>query len=235
MSPLRRRSCPNNLDKELADPQGFGLIEYGFFLLARAAGIDMTECRVHHEGGRSHFMTRRFDRTAGGQKLHMQSLAALRHYDFNAAGAYSYEQAVETIRLLGLPAYDIEQQFRRAVFNILIRNQDDHVKNIAFLMNRKGEWRLSPAFDVSYAYNPDGSWTHQHQMSLSGKRDRFELSDLIRFGVFCDIKPKKAEDVIREMHKQVDNWLTFAEEAGVAEKAARAIHNAMRREIVVPG
>ena len=225
----------NNRDKELADPQGFGLIEYGFFLLARATGIDMSECRVHHEGGRSHFMTRRFDRTAGGQKLHMQSLAALRHYDFNAAGAYSYEQAVETIRLLGLPAYDIEQQFRRAVFNILIRNQDDHVKNIAFLMNRKGEWRLSPAFDVSYAYNPDGSWTHRHQMSLSGKRDHFELSDLIRFGVFCDIKPKKAEDIIREMHEQVDNWPTFAEQAGVAEKAALAIHNAMRREIVVPG
>ncbi len=223
----------NNRDKELADPQGFGIIEYGFFLLARAAGIDMAECRVHHECGRSHFMTQRFDRTATGQKLHMQSLAALRHYDFNAAGAYSYEQAIETIRLLELPAYDIEQQFRRAVFNILVRNQDDHVKNIAFLMNRKGEWRLSPAFDVSYAYNPDGSWTHQHQMSLSGKRDNFALSDLIRFGIFCDLKPKKAEGIIREMHKQIENWLTFAEQAGVAEKKARVIHSAMRREIVI--
>ena len=224
----------NNRDKELADPQGFGLIEYGFFLLARAAGIDMTECRVHHEGGRAHFMTQRFDRTASGQKLHMQSLAALRHYDFNAAGAYSYEQAVETIRLLGLPAYDIEQQFRRAVFNILVRNQDDHVKNIAFLMNRKGEWRLSPAFDVSYAYNPDGSWTHQHQMSLNGKRDHFELSDLIRFGVFCDLKPKKAEDMIREMHSQVENWPAFAKQAGVADKTALALHRAMRLEIMIP-
>ena len=112
----------NNRDKELADPQGFGLIEYGFHLLAVAAGIDMSECRIHREGGRSHFMTRRFDRSASGQKLHMQSLAALRHYDFNSAGAYSYEQAIETIRLLDLPIYDIEQQFRRAVFNILVRN-----------------------------------------------------------------------------------------------------------------
>jgi serine/threonine-protein kinase HipA len=224
----------NNRDKELADPQGFGLIEYSFFLLARAAGIDMTECRVHHEGGRSHFMTQRFDRTASGQKLHMQSLAALRHYDFNAAGAYSYEQAVETIRLLGLPAYDIEQQFRRAVFNILIRNQDDHVKNIAYLMNQKGEWRLSPAFDVSYAYNPDGSWTHQHQMSLSGKRDHFDLSDLVEFGVFCDLKPKRAEDIIRQMHTLVENWPAFAEQAGVAEKTTQAIHRAMRREIIIP-
>lgn len=224
----------NNRDKELADPQGFGLVEYGFFLLARAAGIDMTECRVHHEGGRSHFMTRRFDRTASGEKLHMQSLAAMRHYDFNAAGAHSYEQAVETIRLLGLPAHDIEQQFRRAVLNVLVRNQDDHVKNIAFLMNRQGEWRLSPAFDVSYAYNPDGSWTHQHQMSLSGKRDHFVLSDLVAFGVFCDLKPRKAEDIVREIHAHVENWPDFAQRAGVAEKTARAIHRAMRREMIIP-
>lgn len=223
----------NNRDKELADPQGFGLIEYGFYLLALAAGIDMSECRIHHEGGRAHFMTQRFDRSASGQKLHMQSLAALRHYDFNAAGAYSYEQAVETIRLLGLPAHDIEQQFRRAVFNVLIRNQDDHVKNIAFLMNRKGEWRLSPAYDVSYAYNPDGSWTHQHQMSLNGKRDGFALPDLIEFGIFCGFKPKKAEAIVRDIHAHVDDWMSYADQAGVAEGAAAAIHRAMRREIIV--
>jgi len=223
----------NNKDKELADPQGFGLIEYGFYLLAVAAGIDMSDCRIHSEGGRSHFMTRRFDRSASGQKLHMQSLAALRHYDFNAAGAYSYEQAVETIRLLDLPAYDIEQQFRRAVFNILIRNQDDHVKNIAFLMNRKGEWRLSPAFDVSYAYNPDGSWTHQHQMSLNGKRDGFDLSDLIQFGVFCGMKPKKAESIVQDMWGHVENWMKYADKAGVSESVAISIHRMMRRDIAV--
>lgn len=223
----------NNRDKELADPQGFGLIEYGFHLLAAAAGIDMSECRIHHEGGRSHFMTRRFDRDANGRKLHMQSLAAMRHFDFNAAGAYSYEQAVETIRQLGLPALDTEQQFRRAVLNVLIRNQDDHVKNIAFLMNRRGEWRLSPAFDVSYAYNPDGSWTSQHQMSLNGKRDHFELADLIQFGVFCGIKPRKARDIIEELHEHVEDWMTFADQAGVPEHMAVRLHRAMRREIVI--
>lgn len=224
----------NNRDKELADPQGFGLIEYGFSLLAVAAGIDMSDCRVHREGGRSHFMTRRFDRSASGQKLHMQSLAALRHYDFNAAGAYSYEQAVETIRILDLPAHDVEQQFRRAVFNVLIRNQDDHVKNIAFLMNRRGEWRLSPAFDVIYSYNPDGIWTNQHQMSLNGKRDQFEFSDLLQFGAFCGMKQKKAEGIIRDMHEHVDSWMSYADKAGVPESTAAAIHRVMRRELVVP-
>lgn len=224
----------NNRDKELADPQGFGLIEYAFHLMAVAAGIDMAECRVHREGGRSHFMTRRFDRTATGQKLHMQSLAALRHYDFNAAGAYAYEQAVETIRMLELPAYDAEQQFRRAVFNIRVRNQDDHVKNIAFLMNRSGEWRLSPAFDISYAYNPDGAWTNRHQMSLNGKRDHFELSDLVEFGRFCGLKPLRAEALIREIHECVEEWPTYAEKAGVDGKTMDGIRRAMRSEIVPP-
>ncbi|HLT44544.1 MAG TPA: type II toxin-antitoxin system HipA family toxin [Luteimonas sp.] len=229
---LKFDGIANNRDRELADPQGFGLVEYGFHLLAVAAGIDMTECRVHREGGRSHFMTRRFDRDAGGRKLHMQSLAAMRHFDFNSAGAYSYEQAVETIRLLGLPALDIEQQFRRAVLNVLIRNQDDHVKNIAFLMNRSGEWRLSPAFDVAYAYNPQGSWTSRHQMSLAGKRDHFELSDLVDFGAYCGIKPAAARGVIAEIHAQVDNWTAFADQAGVPEAMAAAIDRGLRRDIL---
>lgn len=230
---LKFDGIDNNRDKELADPQGFGLIEYGFHLLAVAAGIDMSECRIHHEGGRAHFMTRRFDRDAAGRKLHMQSLAALRHFDFNAAGAHAYEQAVETIRRLGLPVLDIEQQFRRAVLNVLIRNQDDHVKNIAFLMNRQGEWRLSPAFDVSYAYNPQGSWTHQHQMSLNGKRDHFDLDDLIRFGAFCGFKSAKARGMIEDIHAQVGNWMAFAEQAGVSESRAAGIHRVLRSGIVM--
>lgn len=232
---LKFDGIANNRDKELADPQGFGLIEYGFYLLAVGAGIDMSECRIHHEGGRSHFMTRRFDRDAHGRKLHMQSLAAMRHFDFNAAGAYSYEQAVETIRRLGLPLEDVEQQFRRAVLNVLIRNQDDHVKNIAFLMNRQGQWRLSPAFDVTYAYNPQGSWTSQHQMSLQGKRDHFELDDLVQFGGYCGMKPKKARGVIEEIHLHVAHWMAYAEQAGVSESVAASIQRGMRREIGAPG
>ena len=224
----------NNRDKELADPQGFGMIEYSFYLLAKAAGIDMTDCRLHHEGGRSHFMTRRFDRSGSGQKLHMQSLAALRHYDFNASGAYSYEQAVEAIRMLGLPAYDIEQQFRRAVFNVMVRNQDDHVKNIAFLMNRKGEWRLSPAFDVCYAYNPSGPWTSTHQMSLNGKRDHFELEDLVTFGEFCGFKRIVAEKQVREIHEAVETWPYLAEQVGIRGEDINRIFKSMRREIVLP-
>ncbi len=151
---LKFDGVAGNKDKELEDPQGYGAIEYAYHLMAQAAGITMSECRLLEENGRRHFMTRRFDRLAGGEKLHMQSLCALAHFDFNQAGAYAYEQALLTIRQLQLPMAAVEEQFRRMVFNIVARNQDDHVKNIAFLMNKQGEWSLAPAFDVTYSYNP---------------------------------------------------------------------------------
>jgi serine/threonine-protein kinase HipA len=217
-----------NADKELADPMGFGRIEYAYHLMAVEAGIEMTECRLHHEGGRSHFMTRRFDRTDSGHKLHMQSLAAMRHFDFNAAGAYSYEQALETIRRLGLPARDLDQQFRRAVFNVLARNQDDHVKNIAFLMDKAGQWRLSPAFDITYAYNPTGDWTHRHQMRLNGKQDGFDRADLVALGLAAGLKTAKAEDGIDEIAACVRQWPRFAQAAGVAENDMDRIDAALR-------
>lgn len=221
----------NNRDKELADPEGFGLMEYAFSRMARDAGIDMSECRLHHEGGRSHFMTRRFDRTARGDKLHMQTLGALRHFDFNMAGAYSYEQAVETIRMLGLPQADVEEQFRRAVFNVLIRNQDDHVKNIAFLMNRSGQWRLSPAYDVGYAYNPSGDWTGRHQMSLNGRRGDFGTEDLVAFAAYCAIKRPRAMSMIRDLADPVRDWPRYAAEVGVSEPQIAQIQRNLRLDL----
>ena len=138
-------------------------------------------------------MTRRFDRLADGSKLHMQSLGAIAHLDFNQPGANSYEQALMTIRRLGLPMAAIEEQFRRMAFNVVARNQDDHVKNIAFLMDRGGEWRLSPAFDLVYAFNPSGSWTAQHQMSLNGRRDGFTVEDFREVGRTASMKRGRAD------------------------------------------
>jgi serine/threonine-protein kinase HipA len=218
-----------NRDKELADPQGFGRIEYAYSLMAKQAGIEMEECRLYEEGGRAHFMTRRFDRTASGGKLHMQSLGAIRHYDFNQAGAYAYEQVIETIqRLSSLAADDIEQQVRRSIFNILARNHDDHVKNIAFLMNKQGEWRLSPAFDVAYAYNPSGAWTSRHQMSMNGKRDDFTYEDLIAFTQRADLKRAKADKIIKEIASAIRHWQSYASRSGVSPEDTSRIEKTFR-------
>ena len=216
----------NNRDKEEPDPQGYGLIEYAYFLMAKAAGLEMMPCRLHKEGGRSHFMTRRFDRPISGgktSKLHMQSLCAMQHYDFNDPRSYSYEQAILTIRQLGLGAPALQQQFLRAVFNVVARNQDDHVKNIAFLMDQDGAWSLSPAFDVTYSYNPGGSWTGQHQMSLNAKRDGFELQDLLALASAASIKKSKAKSLISSVRDAVADWAHYASCAGIDGSTSRRI------------
>jgi len=189
---LKFDGVSNNRDKEPADPEGFGKIEYAYARMACAAGITMSECRLHHEGNRSHFMTKRFDRVGTRRKLHMQTLGAMQHFDFNDPSAYSYEQAAMTIRELGLGMLAVEEQFRRALFNVVARNQDDHVKNISFLMDRSGKWTLSPAYDVTYAFNPGGTWTRDHQMSLAGRRNDFEREDILHFAASIGVKKRKA-------------------------------------------
>lgn len=227
---LKFDGVSRNADKELADPLGFGRIEYAYSLMARAAGITMTPCRLHLEGGRAHFMTKRFDRTDSGDKLHMQSLTAMMHYDFNAAGSYSYEQAIQVLRRLEAGQDQIEQQIRRAIFNVVGRNQDDHPKNIAYLMGRSGRWALSPAFDLSYSYNPSGAWTDRHQMSLNGKRDDFERQDLLMFCKNAGIKSAAAQRLVDEIIAAVAAWPDHAREAGVDDETVSRIFRALRHE-----
>lgn len=225
---LKFDGVSGNADKEVADPLGYGRLEYACYLLANAAGITMSECRLFVEGGRAHFMTRRFDRSERG-KRHMQSLCAMRHFDFNLARAYSYEQAIETIRQLRLGREAQKEMVRRALLNLCIRNQDDHTKNIAFLMEKDGTWSLAPAFDVVYAYNPDGAWTNRHQMSLAGKTDQFTMVDLLAFGEFADLKPRETKNILERIGSAQDRWDEFCESAGVPEEMATRAQAGFRR------
>ena len=218
-----------NRDKELENPKGYGVIEYAYYLMAQAGKIEMSECRLFAENGRQHFMTRRFDRPAGKEKLHMQSLGALAHYDFNVAGAHSYEQAFMVMRQLGLSMQDIEQQFRRMAFNIVARNQDDHVKNIAFLMNKAGVWSLSPAFDMTYSFNPDGAWTATHQMTMNGRRDGFTMDDFKECARAASMKRGRAETIVAEVQDTVAQWRSFAIKAGVPD----ALSNNIQRNLML--
>jgi serine/threonine-protein kinase HipA len=211
--------------------QGNGAVEYAYAAMARAAGMVVSECRLLEEHGRRHFMTRRFDRPGGGAKIHMQSLGAVAHYDFNRSGAYSYEQALQVIRRLGLPMAAVEQQFRRMAFNVIARNHDDHVKNIAFLMDREGQWSLSPAYDINYSYAPNGVWTRQHQMSLNGKRDDFVMEDFRQCAESASMKRGRAEEIVGEVRGAVADWQTFADEAAIPERYAERIASAHRLDL----
>jgi serine/threonine-protein kinase HipA len=210
------------------DPSAKGAMIKTAENVAGEAGINMNPCRLFEENGRSHFMTRRFDRQENGAKLHMQSLCGLAHYDFNMAGAYAYEQALFMIRRLGLPMSAVEEQFRRMTFNIIARNQDDHVKNIAFLMDKTGQWSLSPAFDVTYSYNPSGDWTASHQMTLNGKRDHFRMDDFNACARAAAMKRGRAKAIVKQVMATVSRWRDFADEAGVPPSWRDAIQGTLR-------
>lgn len=222
---LKLDGVDKNKDKDiLSDPKGFGRLEFAYYKMAVDSKIIMEESRLIEENGRAHFLTKRFDRVKG-KKIHMQSLCGLQHYDFNMAGAYSYEQAMDTIRKLvsGGTKKALEQQFRRALFNVISRNQDDHTKNIAFLMNQKGEWSLSPAFDVAFSYNPNGFWTSKHQMQINGKRDNFDLEDFIKLGKKADLSEIKVKNIIKDISAVVSKWKDYFEEAKVPSELVEMV------------
>jgi serine/threonine-protein kinase HipA len=215
-------------DHGLRDPEGWGAVEYAYSKLARAAGIEMTDCRLLEEHGRRHFMTRRFDRPDGGGKLHMQTVGALQHVSYNEPGSYSYEQLMLLIRRLGLSTPVVQQQFRRMVFNVVARNQDDHVKNVAFLMDRDGGWRLAPAYDVTWAWSPGNRWLDTHQMSINGKRDGFTVADLRAVAELAGLPRGRAQSILAEITDVVAGWPSVAQKVGVEERLAQRIADSHR-------
>ncbi len=225
---LKFDGISNNRDKEIADPLGYGKIEYAYYIIAVNIGINMMDSKLHNEGGRSHFMTKRFDRTLNGGKIHAQTLGALAHYDYNLAGSNSYEQAIQVMKHLGLSRQDLEQQVLRTFFNIVGRNQDDHVKNIAFLMDRGGKWTLSPAYDLIYSWNPTGDWTSQHQMNINNKRDNFTRNDLVSFAKTAGIKKHVANDLINLVISEFTKWPDVASSVGVSPENVDKIFSSLR-------
>ena len=215
----------NNKDRgDTADGPAFTRIEYAYYRMAQAAGIEMSECRLHEESGKYHFMTKRFDRKPiTGEKVHMQSLGAIAHYDFNEPGAHSYEQAVGILYRLNMGQTEVEQLFRRMVFNELARNLDDHVKNISFLMDKQGVWRLSPAYDVTYAYNPSNRWLARHQMTINGKQERITLDDLVESGQHMNISKNRIISIVEDVDRSIKEWPYFAKEAKLPERAVEEV------------
>ena len=212
-------------DKQFGASSGYWRVEMAYYLMAKNAGIEMTECRLHEENGRAHFMTKRFDRVDGKDKLHVQSFCAMQHYDFNEVNLYSYEQLFETIRMLGLPYPQAEQLYRRMVFNVMARNCDDHTKNFMFIMDKTGVWKLSPAYDVCHAYRPNSEWVSQHALSINGKRNNITKADLLE--VAKQMNVKKAEAIIKQIAEVVINWDNYADKVQVDKKLKQAIQKTL--------
>ena len=202
------------------ETENYGRLEYSFSELVKRCGIDMTECSLIEENGRAHFLTKRFDRE-NGKKVHMQTLCGIAHYDFKLQRGYSYEQAFNVMRSLRLPYSQAQEMFRRMVFNVVLRNQDDHTKNISFLMDSDGKWRLSPAYDMGFAYNPTGAWTKTHQMSINGKFDNLTRKDLMECAAVNNIK--NASEIIDHTCDVASGWPILAKECGVPQSMIDSI------------
>ena len=202
------------------ETENYGRLEYSFSELVKRCGIEMTDCSLIEENGRAHFLTKRFDRE-NGRKIHMQTLCGMAHYDFKLQRGYSYEQAFSVMRRLRLPYSQAQEMFRRVVFNVVLRNQDDHTKNISFLMDSDGQWRLSPAYDIGFAYNPEGAWTKTHQMSVNGKFDGLTRKDLLECAAMNNIK--NAPEIIDQICEVASGWPTLAKECGVPQTMIDAI------------
>lgn len=208
-------------DQQLGSSSGYGRVEMAYYLMAKEAGIEMMECRLLEENNRAHFMTKRFDRLPGNEKLHVQSFCAMAHYDFNEITSFSYEQLFETMRSLLLPYTDAEQLFRRMVFNVMAKNCDDHTKNFSFVMDKSGSWKLAPAFDLCHAYRPDSSWVSQHSLSINGKRLNITRNDLL--AVAKNMNIKKAASIIDQVKQVVSRWNDFASGTSVNTELREAI------------
>lgn len=201
------------------NPQGIGNIEFAYYKMAQNSGIEMMECRLLSEKDSYHFMTRRFDRTETGEKIHVQTFAGLAHYDRDQR--HSYEEMFRVMRSMNLPYPQQEELFRRMVFNVMARNHDDHTKNFSFLMNKQGQWSFSPAYDLCYSYAPEGKWTNRHQLSVNGKQDGFTMEDLQQVGERMGIRSHKT--VIGEVQEAVSHWNELAKDCGVRPEHADTI------------
>ena len=214
-------------DSQIGASYGFGRVEMAYHLMAKDAGIEMTECRLLEENGRAHFMTRRFDRESNNGKLHVQSFCAMQHYDFNEINLYSYEQLFETMRLLGLPYPQAEQLFRRMVFNVIARNCDDHTKNFAFIMDKTGVWKLSPAFDICHSFSPGSNWVSQQSLSLNNKRQHITNDDFLSVAKLMNVK--KAANIVNQINEVVANWPKYTEKTLVKPELRDAINKTLIR------
>jgi serine/threonine-protein kinase HipA len=194
--------------------KGYGRVEMAYYKMATACGIEVMSSRLFEEGGRAHFMTKRFDREGGETKHHIQTFCALKHFDFNLVNSFSYEQLFQAMRELKLTYHDAEQMFRRMAFNVIARNCDDHTKNFAFRLKLEGKWELAPAYDLCHAYRSDSVWVSQHALSINGKRKGISKDDLLVIG--ASIRCKKASEIIDEINDTVNQWRKFADDVDVA-------------------
>jgi serine/threonine-protein kinase HipA len=196
-----------------------GPVEYAYALMAAAAGIEMPPTRLFEpSAGERFFGVRRFDRY-GNRRFHVHTFGNLIQANFRIPSA-DYADLLKAASVLTRDHQDVLRAFRRMVFNVSAHNRDDHVKNFAFIMDSaSGDWRLAPAYDLSYAPGPGG----EHTMTLLGEGRRPGRAHILRLAEQAGVAKPQADAIIDEVRSAVARWKGFAARAGVSKTGSREI------------
>ena len=198
------------------DPADIGPLEEAYARMARAARIDMAETRlIPSTTGPGHFATRRFDRPAPGKRLHMVSLGGALEASPNMPSV-DYDGFLKVTLAITHSMADVEQAFRRMVFNVLSRNRDDHVRQHAYLMDDRGNWRLAPAFDLTFSNGPGG----EHYMAVHGEGRTITRDHVGKLAKNHGIAPKRVAAAIDDVRAALADWSSYARDAGVGVSVA---------------
>ncbi|MDH3271147.1 MAG: type II toxin-antitoxin system HipA family toxin [Gemmatimonadota bacterium] len=215
----------DSTEDSLGRPRHYNRVEAAYSRMSVAAGIRMSDVKLVGDDDYAHLFIPRFDFDPSAERLHQHTFGGLIHVDYNDPGASSYEEYLRRILSLGMPYASLEEGYRRAVFNVLAVNQDDHVKNLSFHMHRDGRWALTPAYDVTFAKG--SGFTSRHQMSIRGKREGLQLSDLLDLGEEMTIRrPRRIVDEVRDA---VADFAVHAEATGTPLGALGDIQAELRR------
>lgn len=223
-----------NGDHNEKDVKEYTKIEYCYYLMAKECNIDMTKCMLYKDGEKNHFMTKRFDRMVKNgkmEKLHMQTLSALTHIDYNVPLLCSYESLAKYSKMLNIDYEDIEQIYKRMAFNVIGVNCDDHVKNFSFLMERNGQWKLAPAYDMTFAYKKGNKWLSKHQMSINNKSENITIEDMIECGKNMELSERKSRQIIEKTIEVFDNFDNYARDVSIKEDTKKMINDVIKENL----
>ncbi len=196
-----------------------GAIEYVYNLMAKKAGLEIPECHLFPgKGNTGYFATKRFDRRPGGKKLHMLTACGLLHSDFRTP-ALDYEDLIRATLWLTKDLRQAQKIFQYAVFNVLAHNRDDHSKNFSFLMDEKGNWTVSPAYDLTFSSGPAG----QQSMLVAGEGENPGILDLLKLAPLADYSEADARRVIERIQDVLSDWPSLAKKFEVSSENVQLI------------
>ena len=192
------------------DGRDAGAIEYVYSLMAKQAGLTMTNTHLFPaQENAGFFATKRFDRN-GQNRFHTHSACGLLHSDFRTP-SLDYEELLALTNIVTRDMREVIKMYQLAVFNVLAYNRDDHTKNFSFLMDKTGKWKLSPAYDLTFSSGPNG----EQSTMVMGEGKNPTINHLKKLAIQAKIKPTQSDEIISQTQQALSQWQTLSKQYDV--------------------